>query len=132
MSNLEGKILNKTITKSKDGTSVKIKIEVESCKWINGDRPITVSSKKVKRLLLSEGYNVESTIKSSQIYNDVSAMDNPPNSLEATWEFSLKAVKTTPKTSTRKKTTAKTNLTKEMKSATVTQEDQQEDSESVE
>ena len=129
MSNLEGKILNKTITKIKDGTSVKIKIEVASCKWINGDRPITVSSKKVKRLLLSEGFDVESIIKGSQIYNDVSTMDDPPNSLEATWEFSLKGVK---KPQPKKKTTTKTNLTKETKSATVTQEDQQEDSESVE
>ena len=133
MSSLEDKILNKTITKSKDGASVKIRIEVPSCKWLNGERPITVSSKKVKRLLISEGYNVESVVKSSQIYNDVSSMDNPPSSLEATWEFSLKTTKTTTKTQTKKKAPAKTNLTNDTKSATVTQKDQQqEDSESVE
>ena len=131
MSNLKDKILDKDIKVNKDKTSVRVTLKVEHCTWKNGDRPLLVDDSVVTKLLIEEGYDVLAPIKSTSFYNDFSGKEKVEDKV-LEWEFSLKAAKTTTKTQTRKKTTAKTNLTKETKSVTVTQEDQQEDSESVE
>ncbi len=86
---------------------------------------------KVHTIIEKEGYDILKPTKSTSFYNDFSGKEKAEDKV-LEWEFSLKVAKTTPKTQTKKKAPAKTNLTKETKSATVTQEDQQEDSESVE
>ena len=131
MSNLKDKILDKDIKVNKDKTSVKVILKVQHCTWKNGDRPLLVDDSLVAKLLLEEGYDILKPTKSTSFYNDFSGKEKVEDKV-LEWEFSLKVAKTTPKTQTKRKTTTKTNLTKETKSATVTQEDQQEDSESVE
>ena len=131
MSNLKDKILDKDIKVNKDKTSVKVTLKVEHCTWKNGDRPLLFDDSVAAKLLIEEGYEVLAPTKSASFYNDFSGKEEVEDRV-LEWEFSLKATKTTTKAQTKKKAPAKTNLTKETKSATVTQEDQQEDSESVE
>jgi len=128
MSNLKDKILSKDIKINKDKTSVTVTLKVEHCTWRDGDRPLLVDDSVVTELLIEEGYDILAPTKSASFYNDFSGKEKVEDKV-LEWEFSLKGAK---KPQPRKKTTAKTNLTKETKSVTVTQEDQQEDSESVE
>ena len=128
MSNLKDKILSKDIKINKDKTSVTVTLKVEHCTWRDGDRPLLVDDSVVTELLIEEGYDILAPTKSASFYNDFSGKEKVEDKV-LEWEFSLKGAK---KPQPKKKTTTKTNLTKEMKSVTVTQEDQQEDSESVE
>lgn len=128
MSNLKDKILSKDIKINKDKTSVTVTLKVEHCTWRDGDRPLLVDDSVVTELLIEEGYDILAPTKSASFYNDFSGKEKVEDKV-LEWEFSLKGAK---KPQPKKKTTTKTNLTKETKSVTVTQEDQQEDSESVE
>jgi len=129
MSNLKDKILNKDMKVDKD--KITVSISLKECTWKNGDRPVTVNNKSVLKMLIDEGYEVKSLIEGDSLYNDLH--NYPDGKISGEWIFSLKTKKTTTKTQTKKKAPTKTNLTKETKSVTVTQEDQQkEDSESVE
>ena len=129
MSNLKDKILNKDMKVDKD--KITVSISLKECTWKNGDRPVTVNNKSVLKMLIDEGYEVKSLIEGNSLYNDL--RNYPDGKVSGEWIFLLKTNKTTTKTQTKKKAPTKTNLTKETKSVTVTQEDQQkEDSESVE
>ena len=129
MSNLKDKILNKDMKVDKD--KITVSISLKECTWKNGDRPVTVNNKSVLKMLIDEGYEVKSLIEGDSLYNDLH--NYPDGKISGEWIFSLKTKKTTTKTQTKKKAPTKTNLTKETKSVTLTQEDQQkEDSESVE
>ena len=128
MSNLKDKILSKDVKIDKD--KITVSISLKECTWKNGDRPVTINNKSVLKMLIDEGHEIKSLIEGDSLYNDLH--NYPDGRISGEWVFSLKTKKAAPRTQTKKKTTAKTNLTKETKSATVTQEDQQEDSESVE
>ena len=128
MPNMIDRIANKKITVSNDKSKVTINITLVEQDLSVYDRSVQADNKNVRSLLISEGYEVENIIEGCVIHNSKS-LGATGEELSGKWVFSLKGAK---KTQTKKKTTAKTNLTKETKSATVTQEDQQEDSESVE
>ena len=133
MPNMIDRIANKKITVSNDKSKVTINITLVEQDLSVYDRSVQADNKNVKSLLISEGYEVENIIEGCVINNSKS-LGATGEDLSGKWVFSLKgAKKPQPKKKTTTKTTVKTNLTKETKSATVTQEDQQkEDSESVE
>jgi len=129
MSNIKDKILNKDVKVDKD--KITVSISLKECTWKNGDRPVTINNKTVLKMLIDEGHQVKSLIEGGSLYNDLH--NYPDEKISGQWVFSLKTKKTITKTQSKKKTSVKTNLTKDAKSVTVIQKDQQpEDSESVE
>jgi len=129
MPNMIDRIADKKITVSNDKSKVTIQVTLVEQDLSVYDRSVQADNKNIRSLLISEGYEVENILEGCVIHNNKSLGVTNEN-LSGKWVFSLKGAK---KTQTKKKAPAKTNLTNDKKSVTVTQKDQQpEDSESVE